>query len=96
MLPANARKPFNINYRAHCQWCATAQDKSKLFKIRDGPLDWYFCNEVHAELWLEFRHKKDTYKLCRMPAKEKLEYLQGMSMEGKISRLLSETCAHKP
>lgn len=76
-----------------CHWCVAMKSRNELFKIRDGPIDWYFCDVKHAEFWLEFRHVKETHALCRMPPKERLEYLNGSSMEDEISRLLPERCA---
>ena len=58
-----------------------------MFKVRDGPIDWYFCDTRHAESWLFYRHKPETHRLCRMYPKDRLAYLHGASMEDEISRL---------
>lgn len=70
-----------------CRWCVQFKAKSALFKVRDGPIDWYFCDEEHAELWITYRHKRATYRLCRMLPADRLAHLQGRSMEDEISRL---------
>ena len=28
-----------------------------MYKLRDGPIDWWFCNDDHALEWLDHRHK---------------------------------------
>ena len=94
LLPRATCKPYESNSTAYCHWCVETRAKKDLFKIRDGPVDWYFCNVLHAELWLEYRHKPETYKLCRMPADERRKYLSGSSMEAEISRLFPDICAH--
>ncbi len=58
-----------------------------MFKVRDGPIDWYFCDAAHAELWVTYRHRSATYRLCRMLPAQRRQYLQGRSMEEEISRL---------
>ena len=75
-----------------CHWCVRKDRKRAFFKVRDGPVDWLFCDMDHAELWLHYRHKPETYQLCRMLPPERLEYLQGRSMEDEISRLFPEVC----
>ena len=74
----------------HCKWCAAKRTKSGMFKVRDGPVDWYFCNVVHAEAWLEYRHRAETYELCRLSPAAKIQYLGCTTMGDKISELLNE------
>lgn len=76
-----------------CYWCCAWPPPAQRFRLRDGPVDWYFCNELHAEAWLEYRHKRETHDLCRMLPVERAEYLQGSTMLDEISRLFPERCA---
>lgn len=78
-----------------CRWCAHVAPRKTFFKVRDGPVDWHFCNILHAESWLEYRHKKETHQLLRMLPPERLEYLNGRSMEDIISSLFPERCDPK-
>ena len=89
------RKNFTVSTTSYCQWCVKPGRKCSLFKIRDGPVDWYFCSYVHAEAWLEYRQKPETHELCRMPRQQRLEYLNGKTMEDEISRLFPERCEVK-
>ncbi|AUD57318.1 hypothetical protein [Pleurochrysis sp. endemic virus 2] len=91
MLPREHRSTKLITMSC-CQWCADRRERKELFKLRDGPIDWYFCNALHAELWLEFKQHPKTYTLCRMLPAQKREYLQGSSMQDKISSLFPERC----
>ena len=76
----------------HCKWCAAHAMKKDMFKVRHGPIDWYFCNEGEVELWLEYKNTPEMFLLCRMCCSEKQAYLQGRSMEDEIFRLFPERC----
>ena len=39
-LPPSARN-HRSNRRAWCHWCCARGTKGRLFKLRDGPTDWY-------------------------------------------------------
>ena len=79
-----------------CQWCVKTGPVGSFFKVRDGPLDWHFCDVRHTELWLEYRHRPETFKLCKMLPKERIAHLKGASMEDEISRLFpGELCELK-
>ena len=84
-----------IETKPWCRWCCKRDFKKAMFKVRDGPIDWYFCDTIHAELWLEYRHNPKTYHLCRMDPVERTSYLNGRSMHDEISRLFPERCDHK-
>ena len=77
-----------------CYWCCAWPPVTQRFRLRDGPVDWYFCSELHAEAWLEYRFKRETHDLCRMLPAERAEYLQGRTMQDEISRLFPKRCAH--
>ena len=48
-----------------CWWCCEKTDKSHRFLLRDGPVDWHFCCEEHARLWLDHRYVPATAELCK-------------------------------
>jgi hypothetical protein len=56
MLPPNFKKHRRM-LQCYCQWCARVQSMRGAYKLRDGPVDWYFCNDEHALEWLDHRHK---------------------------------------
>jgi hypothetical protein len=93
LLPRDKTAPCSKT--SWCRWCVHTGPLKTFFKVRDGPVDWHFCNVVHAELWLEYRHKKETYQLLRTLPPERLEYLNGRSMEDIISGLFPERCDPK-
>lgn len=90
-LPPSARN-HRSNRRAWCHWCCARGTKGRLFKLRDGPTDWFFCDTFHAELWLEYRHAPETYQLCRMLPRERRARLGGRTMSAEISRLFPDRC----
>ena len=50
---------------AWCYWCAEKNIQKGMYKLRQGPLDWYFCNEQHARLWRKYRYRAETAALLR-------------------------------
>jgi hypothetical protein len=38
-----------------CQWCGKHAKSKQMFKLRDGPIDWWFCDDSHAVEWLDVR-----------------------------------------
>ena len=90
-LPPETKRGCDVC--AHCSWCVREARRREFFRIRDGPVDYYFCNIMHAELWLEYRQKPETRNLCRMLPPERREYLGNSTMEQEISRLFPERCA---
>lgn len=85
-------EPRQRQLTAHCQWCCQIQARKNMFKLVDGPIEYWFCGSDHAELWLEFRHKALTYHLCRMLPQERAAELGGQSMEERISALYPDLC----
>lgn len=75
-----------------CSWCVENRQTKGMYKLRQGPLDWYFCDEMHAELWLEYRLQPKTYAVCRMPRAERLRFLNGRTMEDLIFECYPERC----
>lgn len=73
--------------KAHCYWCAKHEKMNLMFKVRDGPIDWYFCDVDHAELWVRYRYMPETRALCRtLPHRRKRQLAE------EISMLFPETC----
>ena len=76
-----------------CQWCCKRAAMKVLFKLRDGPLDYYFCDSEHALDWLEWRHRSVAInKLLRMLPIERERVLKGRAIEEVIEEYLS-TCS---
>ena len=95
-VPHHMRAPPRRPTHSACQFCGRWGHRRDLFKIKDGPVTWFFCNELHAELWLEYRYRRETWGLMRMLPTEKAEYLNGRTMEDEILRLFPEECDPKP
>jgi hypothetical protein len=68
-----------------CRWCCKRAAMQDLFKLRDGPLDWYFCDSEHALDWLEHRHSSvEANRLLRMLPDERARALNGRTIEEVI------------
>lgn len=39
-----------------CWWCGKHALSKDMFKLRDGPIDWWFCDDTHAVEWLDARY----------------------------------------
>ena len=90
-LPKYTHKPVLMSW---CRWCCASDQKKRMFKVRNGPVDWFFCNEAHADQWFYYRHKPETWALCRMQPEERSVHLQGRSMEDEISRLMPRVASN--
>lgn len=60
--------------RRTCKWCGAWKMKKTMYKLRDGPVDWWFCSDDHALEWLDYRHKSPVINamLHRLPHKRDL------------------------
>ena len=75
-------RPFRRQTRSWCQWCCKRAAMKDLFKLCDGPLDFYFCDSEHALDWLEYRHSSvEANKLLRMLPAERAKALGGRTIE---------------
>jgi len=53
-------------------WCSQRHMRKHMFKMRDGPIDWWFCNEDCALDWLTWRHRNPTmYTFLKLPHAER-------------------------
>ena len=84
-IPSHTRQKRKLK-KQWCYWCCKQHPQKDMFKIRDGPVDWFFCDLSHADLWLEHRYTSYGYKLCTMLPSERRTCMNG-SMQDTISRL---------
>lgn len=90
MLPASMKRPVQPTLVCYCQWCAMRRNRKGSFKLRDGPIDWYFCSDEHALEWLENRHKTHGINaMLKLTPAERARALNGMSIEEFCSKELS-------
>jgi hypothetical protein len=53
----------------------------QMFKLIEGPIDFYFCDSEHALDWLEWRHQSPAInKILRMLPNEREKILCGRSI----------------
>ena len=88
-------RPYRRQTRSWCQWCCKRAAMKDLFKLRDGPLDFYFCDSEHALDWLEYRHSSvEANKLLRMLPAERAKALGGRTIE-EVIRSTHSDCSQK-
>jgi len=88
-IPRHMRS-FKRQTRSFCRYCCRRDATKKLYKLREGPLDWYFCNEEHALDWLEHRYRdlRSNRLLSTLPH-ERAALLCGQTIEEVLHKLSS-------
>ena len=81
-LPHRFTKPMQPHLTCYCHWCARSGfAKKDPFKLVDGPIDFFFCNDECALNWLDMRlkHPKiaDLFKLI---PEERVHVLKGRTV----------------
>ena len=73
-IPRHLKK-MQVRRAKCCWWCGTKKLKKDMFKLRDGPVDWWFCNDNEALNWLECRHSNKVVNemLHKLPCERHLE-----------------------
>lgn len=54
-IPKNKRQCCRLTHHV-CRWCGERKLRKHMYKLRDGPIDWWFCDDEHALEWLTHRH----------------------------------------
>ena len=50
-------KAFRPHLTSFCFWCAECNKRKAMYKLKDGPIDYFFCSDTHALEWLDYRHR---------------------------------------
>lgn len=72
---------------ACCTWCCDSGRRSCMYRLRDGPGDFWFCNDSCAGKWVLNRHKPDTYQLLKLDCAGRRALLSGQSIDEYIAKL---------
>mgnify|MGYP004393177459 FL=1 len=76
--------------RSYCRWCARRDARKALFKLVDGPLSYYFCNDEHAIRWCDYRHSSVAVnKLLNTPPSEREATLRGVDVDVWVAAQLN-------
>jgi len=72
------------------RWCARRDARKALFKLVDGPLSYYFCNDEHAIRWCDYRHSSVAVnKLLNTPPSEREATLRGVDVDVWVAAQLN-------
>ena len=41
---------------SRCKFCGHKFERRYAFKLRDGPIDWWFCDDICCASWVQYRH----------------------------------------
>ena len=71
-----------------CQWCGKLKKRILAFKLIDGPIDFWFCNDEHALDRLDNRHHSVAVNtFLRLGPVEKARILKGQSVAEYVEEL---------
>ena len=90
---------YKKNLHARCRWCGARSPMKLMYKLRDGPMDYWFCTDDHALEWLDYRHKTPTlHAMLTLPPSQRK--LGGKTIENWVRDELShsevEQCVPSP
>lgn len=74
-----------------CQWCGEYHARKDLFKVRDGPVDWYFCDAIHYEEWLKHRCCWPVSEVLKKTPSERLQAFKDLHAQGWTKREAQST-----
>jgi hypothetical protein len=80
----------NCTHCACCRWCLTRDLRKNMFKLRNGPIDYYFCDADCSELFVRYRHVIGIAHILKMSAENRDKYLGGKTLMDYISNQLEE------
>ena len=55
-----------------------------MFRVRDGPIDWYFCDSNHNIKWRFWRQRFPISQMLKRSPYERNDYLEGKTIEEYI------------
>lgn len=72
-----------------CKWCHERDMRKNMFRVRDGPIDHYFCDGDCHQKWVTYRHMIGAAHVVRASPKIRAAYLKGMTIDEFISNGMS-------
>ena len=80
-MPAHLKRRTFLPVCRRCKWCCHPSSVKDIFKLTDGPVDFYFCDEECAVAWTQHRHKPHLHKLLRLTTHdERVAYLESQGL----------------
>lgn len=89
-IPRKYQQPmprFSGQRATWCQWCCERGARKDLFAVKDGPIDWYFCDASHYGDWLKYRVCWPVSDVLKMTPAERAERLGGKTTSQYVSEL---------
>jgi len=81
-------KPLPMRGCTHCtrcRWCLLRNWRKDLFKLKNGPVDCYFCDADCAAKFVKYRHMIGVAHILKMNECIRVAYLDGMTLDDYIS-----------
>lgn len=90
-IPDRVRNPPRTE-SAHCLWCLRRAKRRELFKLVNGPVNHYFCNDDHAIQWCDARHSCIAVNaMLRLQPEERMAILAGRPIEQWVAEQINLT-----
>ena len=87
-IPRDKRQCKRVTHHT-CRWCGERKLRKIMYKLRDGPIDWWFCDDDHALEWLDHRHETPSINdMLRTPPPQRR--LKGKTIAEWVSDELSQ------
>ena len=72
-----------------CKWCHTRHKKLDVLLVKDGPIDRYYCDFDCLSKYDSFRHSVGVANVLKLSFRERIEYLEGKTIDEFISDQIS-------
>lgn len=79
----------------YCRWCMARNWRDMLFKVRQGPSEFLFCDACCAAKFVKYRHVIGVAHILKMSPTARSEVLKGQSIDDYISKEVDKQCELK-
>lgn len=76
---------MHCRHCVRCRWCLNRGWRKEMFKVKDGPSEYWFCDADCSAKFVKYRHIIGTAHILRMDIVMRNEYLKGMTLDDYIS-----------
>lgn len=70
---------------AQCRWCVSRNWRRDLFKLKNGPIEHYFCDADCAAKFVQYRHVIGVAHILKMDKDSRIAYLGNITLDDYIS-----------
>ena len=79
------KQHMKCTHCVRCRWCLHRDWRKDMFKVKDGPSEFWFCDCECAAKFVKYRHMIGTAHILKMGPVVRSAYLDGMTLDDYIS-----------